>query len=365
MSIAQGTLAFMAAPGTLEYATYDVPVAGPGALVMRVTRANVCGSELHIWNGKHPTKRRGGIGHEMVGVVESLGDGTTVDNTGAPLAIGDRIVVPYFQTCEHCFHCLRGEWNLCDNAYEFYGMQPEEWPHFHTSYATHYYVHPRQYVYKVPAAIPDSVAAGANCALSQVLFGIASAGFANGETLLVQGAGGLGLYATAIADQLGITTIVVDGVAARLEQAKKFGADHVINIADVPDAEERRQRILHLTDGRGPDGAIEVTGVPAAFSEGLSLLRRGGQYLVMGNLSPGVTVPYDPGFVTRKALKILHVDRYEPRYLKKALTFIENNLDNYPFEDLIDATFALSEIEEALNASAERRVTRASIAISP
>jgi threonine dehydrogenase-like Zn-dependent dehydrogenase len=364
MTTPRGTLTFMPTPGSLEYLDFDVPEPEPGALVMKVTRANVCGSELHIWNGKHPSKKSGGIGHEMVGTVASLGDGVVTDNAGEPLAVGDRIVAPYFLTCERCFHCLRGEWNLCDNAYEFYGKQPQEWPHFHTAFATHFYVHPRQYVYKVPANVPDSIAAGANCALSQVLFGIHQAGFVGGDTLLVQGAGGLGLYATAIADQLGMTTIVVDGVAARLEQATKFGATQVVDIAEHPDVEERRAYILSLTGGRGADAAVEVTGVPAAFSEGLTLLRRGGHYLVMGNLSPGVIVDYDPGLMTRKALTVQHLDRYEPRFLHKALDFVSSNMSTYPFEDLVDATFGLHEIEEALDASAARKVTRASILIS-
>lgn len=362
-SPASGRLAYMTEPRALAYAEYPVPSPGPGAVVVEVLRANVCGSELHIWNGKHPVKKRGGLGHEMVGRVVELGEGVTTDFRGEPLAIGDRVVYNYFQTCLRCARCLGGQFNLCDNAYEFFGMQPEEGNHFHAAFATHYYVHPGQNIYKVPDALPNSVAAGANCAMSQVIYGIDQLGLEYGETVLVQGAGGLGLSAIPVAKERGAIVIVADGVVSRLEVAKQFGADHVIDISEVQSTEAKAELLLEYTGGVGVDTAIEVTGVPAAFGEGLQLLRRGGRYLVMGNLSPGVTVPFDPGYVTRKALTIKHVDRYAGRYLWKALQFLERHSETYPFEQLVDAEFTLDQVEDALNKSLNREVTRAAITI--
>jgi threonine dehydrogenase-like Zn-dependent dehydrogenase len=356
-----GRLAFMAAPRVLEFAEYPVPEPEPNGLVMEISRANVCGSELHIWNGRHPVKKRGGLGHEMVGRVAALGAGKNTDSRGVPLARGDRVVCTYFQTCEQCPRCADGQRNLCDNAYQFFGRQPEEPPHFHAAFATHYVVHPRQHVYRVPDEISDAVAASANCALSQVMFGLDSVGLQYGETVLIQGAGGLGLNAAAVAHNRGAHVIVIDGVASRLEQATGFGAHDVVDLTAIPELKDRLARVLELTGGRGPDVAVEVTGVPAAFSEGLQQLRRGGRYLVMGNLSPGSTVPFDPGYVTRKALTIQHVDRYDGRYLAKALDFLSRNLDTYPFDGLIDAEFALDEVGEALEKSLAREITRAAV----
>jgi threonine dehydrogenase-like Zn-dependent dehydrogenase len=317
-----GRVAVMTSPRVLDYAEYPLPAPEPGAILMRVTRANVCGSELHIWNGKHPVKKSGGLGHEMVGIVAAIGEDRPTDKAGQPLSVGDRIVATYFQTCDRCARCLGGQPNLCDNAYEFFGKQPAEAPHFHAAFGTHYYVHSRQHVYGVPDEIPDSVAASANCALSQVTFGIDQIGLQYGETLLIQGAGGLGLNAIAVAKERGVKVIVIDRSEPRLVQAQRFGADHTINMGEIPVLEDRMAAIQRLTAGQGPDVAMEVTGAPAAFSEGLQQLRRGGRYVVMGNLSPGATVPFDPGYVTRKALTIRHVDRYEGRYLHKSLKFL-------------------------------------------
>ncbi|GGO76400.1 zinc-binding alcohol dehydrogenase [Marinobacterium nitratireducens] len=360
----KGKVAVMTEPGRLEYQEYDLPQPGYGAVLLEVLRSNVCGSELHIWRGHHPVKKRGGIGHEMVGRVTALGEGVSTDSAGETLSVGDRVVATYFQTCLSCPQCMRGQYNLCDNAYEFFGLQPEDSPHFHTSFSTHIYIHPRQHIYKVHEAIPDSVAASANCALSQVYFGLDKIDLKYGETLVIQGAGGLGLMGVAVARERGARVIIIDSVKQRLEQAKSFGADVVINIDDYPEVTERQNLVKSLTAGEGADVGMEVAGVPAAFNEGVTgLVRRGGRYLVMGNLSPGRTIDFDPGLFTRRAIQVLPVDRYDGRYLFKALQFLENTMDKYPYEKLIDAEFDLCCVEEALDKSASRQVTRASIVI--
>ena len=358
----RGTIAVMTSPGELEYQQYDVPRPGPGSLVLEVVRANVCGSELHVWRGHHPVKKRGGIGHEMVGRIMALGDGVTTDFNSQPVKVGDRVVATYFQTCLRCPPCVDGQYNLCDNAYEFFAMQPEQAPHFHGAFATHIYIHPRQNFYKVADNIPDSVAASANCALSQVYYGLDRIGVTYGETLVIQGAGGLGLMGAAIAKTRGIRVIVIDGVELRLNQARAFGADHVISMKDCPTEADRIKAVQDLTRGRGADVGMEVTGGPAAFNEGVrGLVRRGGRYLAMGNLSPGFTIEMDPGLLTRRAVQVMAVDRYDARYLLKALRFLEENMERFPFADLLDASFALSDVKLALDKSAKREVTRASI----
>ncbi|MBC3474980.1 zinc-binding dehydrogenase [Pseudomonas taiwanensis] len=358
----KGEVAVMTAPGALAFQTYDVPAPGPGAVILKVLRANVCGSEIHIWQGKHPVKKRGGIGHEMVGVVAQLGEGVSHDSAGQPLSIGDRVVATYFQTCLSCAQCLAGQYNLCDNAYAFFGLQPEQAPHFHTAFATHVYIHPRQHLYKVPANIPDSVAASANCALSQVYFGLDRIGVGEGDTVVIQGAGGLGLMGVALARERGARVIVIDGIEQRLDQARAFGAHEIVDMRAYPSAADRQARVQELTDGRGADVGVEVTGVPAAFNEGVTgLVRRGGRYLVMGNLSPGATIDLDPGLLTRRSVQILPVDRYDGRYLYKALRFLEKTLEQYPYAKLLDAEFPLCCVQDALEKSASREVTRASI----
>ncbi|MED4352828.1 zinc-binding dehydrogenase [Schinkia azotoformans] len=359
-----GKIAVMTEPLKLDYQEYTVPEPGPGAIIAKVSRTNVCGSELHIWRGQHPSLKRGVLGHEMIGQVHKLGEGVTTDSAGEPISIGDRIVATYFLICKKCPACQEGQFNLCENAYYFWTKQPEVEPHFHGTFGTHYYIHPEQYVYKVPDNVPDISAASANCALSQVYFGIDQASLSYGQTIVIQGAGGLGLNAAAVAKEKGATVIVVDALKSRLDQAKEFGADYVIDINDYQTVEQRSKIIQELTNGRGADIGLEVAGVPAAFAEGIHHIRPGGKYITIGNISPGRMVEFDPGLLTRKSIQIIPVIRYNPWYLRKSLEFLSKNIDKYPFDTLLDAEFTLEEVEDALEKSANREITRASIVVN-
>lgn len=359
----KGKVAVMVEPLKMEFQEYDLPEPEKGAIVLKVVRTNVCGSELHIWRGEHPTKKKGVLGHEMVGIVAKIGEGVTTDYAGQPIKVGDRIATSYYLTCRKCASCQRGEFNLCENAYHFWNKDSEEYPHFHGTFATHYYVHPDMFFYKVPDNVPDIVAASANCALSQMYFGLDKANVGYGETVVIQGAGGLGLNAACLAKERGARVIMIDGVDSRLELAKEFGADEVINLIQYDSVEKRADYIRSLTAGQGADVGIEVSGVPAAFSEGIQLIRSGGRYLSIGNVSPGKLTPFDPGLLTRKSITIIPVVRYNPWYLQKSLTFLSENIDKYPFAKMMDGTFSFTNIEEALNKSASREVTRASITL--
>lgn len=359
--IIQGKVAEMKSPGVMEVENYNLPSPDKGAVLAKVRRSNVCGSEIHIWKGEHPTKSQGVLGHEMVGEVQSLGDGVITDFAGEKIKIGDRIASTYFQICRKCKMCQKGHLNLCENAYEFWNKPSIEAPHFHGTFATHYYVHPDFYFYKVPDNVPDVVAASANCAISQVYFGIEEANLQYGETIVIQGAGGLGLNAAAIAKEKGAKVIVVDGVKERLENALKFGADYIIDFNEYETVEKRAEKIYELTNGHGANVGIELTGSPHAFAEGIHLVGTGGRYVSIGNVSPGKTTEFDPGLLTRKAIKIIGAVRYKPWYLKKALDFLSENIDKYPFADMIDGEFNFQDIEEALDQSANREVNRATI----
>ncbi|MFB6167842.1 MAG: zinc-binding dehydrogenase [Haloferacaceae archaeon] len=356
-----GSLVYLSAPEQLETKEYEVPEPEPGAVVTEVVRANVCGSELHIWRGHHPEVTEGVLGHEALCRVSELGDGVETDYAGQPVEAGDLVAPVYYITCQRCESCLNGEFHLCQNAYRHWSKPPEEAPHFHGTFATHYYIHPNQYFFKIPDGLDERIAAGANCALSQVLFGLDETGVEYDDTVLVQGAGGLGLNAVAVANERGAETIVVEGVDGRIDRAREFGADHVVDFREYETVDERRERVERLTDGTGADVAVEVTGVPDAFAEGIHLLRDGGRYLEMGNVSPGHTTEFDPGLLTRKSIDITSVVRYDPWYLHRALRFLERNVEAYPYDRLVDAEFDLLDVDEALERTDSREITRAAL----
>jgi threonine dehydrogenase-like Zn-dependent dehydrogenase len=345
----------------LEFLEYKIPTPGPDGVTTEVVQANICGSEIKLWEGELADVAGGVIGHEGLCRITELGKEVTTDSAGQPVEEGDLVAPVYFQVCEHCSACLRGELHLCQNAYENYNLDPDEWPHFHGTFATHYYIHPGQHFYKIPEGIDPSVAAAANCALSQVFFGIDQVGIEYGDTVVVQGAGGLGLNAIAVANEKGAKTILVEGVEDRIELGREFNVDHVVDLREHMSPSNRAEKIRELTDGIGADVVVEVAGVAEVFSEGINYLRTGGRYLGIGINTPGHPIEFDPARLTRKAISTTSMVRYEPWYLHKSLSFISDNYNVYPYEDILDKTFALDNVEDGLRESGDRSVIRAAL----
>jgi len=255
---------YVATGEPMEIREYPVPEPEPGAILIKVTRANICGSDLHQWRGDVNLTALGAplpaiVGHEMMGKVAKLGDGVVADSAGQPLAVGDRVVHRYFRPCGHCRACMKGRDESCPMAPLAVVTSVDEFPHFTGVYAEYYYAHPNQTVFKVPDNVTDDMAAPANCALSQVIHGLERVGFSFGETIAIQGAGGLGLYATAVAKDMGAAkVIVIDGIDERLELAKAFGADELIDIREITTPLERWLKVKELTDGWGADVVAEL-----------------------------------------------------------------------------------------------------------
>jgi putative phosphonate catabolism associated alcohol dehydrogenase len=360
--MALGRMAYMDEPGKLSIREFDIPERiDDGAVLLEVVQTNVCGSEIHIFGGHHPVLKSGGLGHEMIGRVACLGAGVTADCAGTPIAVGDRVVPVYTLCCMRCRACNRGHYSHCEHAFDWFGRQDVA-PHFHgATYASHYYLHPGQYFYRVPDSVPAGEAASANCALAQVLVAIDVAGVKPGQTVVVQGAGGLGLNACAVAKERGATVVAIDGVAARLDLAREFGADHIVNLREHNDPAGRVALIRELTDGWGADVAIEVTGVPGSVPEGVEMLGVGGWYALIGNINLGETCTFDPAAVVRKLVTMRGFNRYPPHYLHEALRFLERTRHRFPFGKLLDKSFSLENTKEAIEASARREVARATI----
>lgn len=360
----RGRTTVLTGPQQIDQHEFEVPDPGPGDLVMEVVRANICGSELHIWRGHHPSIKPGCIlGHEGMGRVLKLGAGTDRDFAGNPLREGDRIVATYFQICRRCASCQRGDWNLCVNAYNFWSMPATEAPHFHGTFGTHYYVHRDQYVYRIPDNVPDRAAASSNCALSQMMYGTELSEISEGETLLIQGAGGLGLCGIAIARERGARVLVTEVHPGRMEMARTFGVDEIIDVSALTSADERVEVVREASGGDGPDAVIDVTGVPSAFTDGLRSLRPGGRFVSIGSISPGHMTEFDPGLYTRTGVRIIAGIRYKPYFLGRALRFVSDHPE-YGWNELLDADYTLDNAQQALQDSADRRISRASILVA-
>lgn len=351
----------------MEIREYPVVDPEPGAIVVKMTLANVCGSDLHQWRGEFDVARFGRpypqiLGHEMTGTIHALGDGVDRDTAGAPLHVGDRVVWRYFYPCGTCRACLKHITRACPNARTYLMNSCDVAPHFYGAFGDYYYVRPGAAIFKVPDELSDPMVAGVNCALSQVIGGLQLAGLKLGENVVIQGAGGLGVYATAVAKEMGAgQVIVIDTIPERLELARAFGADAVIDIETFPDADLRVRQVLELTAGWGADLVAELVGHPRVCNEGLRMLGRTGRYLEIGNINPGLTYELDPSTLVFGNRSILGMVYYEAEHLQQALELMRRTRDTYPWQRVVSHTFPLEHINEAFAQADAGRVTRAAV----
>jgi putative phosphonate catabolism associated alcohol dehydrogenase len=333
---------------------YEVPAPGAGEVLVRVSMASICGSDLHMWRGEVPwlSPAPGIQGHEMVGRIVELGAGRDHDSAGQPLAEGDRVAYAYFVPCGECWACLTGT-SGCPHRYRRRASSTaDDPPHFLGAYAEYYLVSQGQWIFKVPDALPDELAAPVNCALSQVVYGLNQIGVWLGDTVVVQGAGGLGIYACAVAKDMGAGRVVaVDSIPERLELARRFGADEVVDLGVLRSREERVERVRELTGGIGADVCVEVAGIPGVVQEGVEMLRPGGRYVWIGNIVPEARAEIVPHDVVRHPKTIRGVLQYERWVIPRALEWMARTKDSYPFHELVGASFPLERINDAFEAA--------------
>ena len=334
---------------------------------MRITLANVCGSDLHTWRGDLDPAKRGRAlpihqGHEGTGRIAALGEGVSTDSTGEPLAVGDRVVFAYFFPCGRCRACLHGREWTCPNRMHYRATSCDVWPHFKGTFGDYFYLYPNHIVFRVPDELPDEVVAGVNCAMAQVTCGWDLAGVHVGETVVIQGAGGLGLYAIAVARERGAgRIIVVDGVPERLELAALFGADELVDLRELPTPEQRIRRVRQLTAGWGADAVMEVGGFPRITEEGLQMVASGGRYVEIGNISPGLTYQADPALWVTQNITIYGNNHYSRRHLLQALEILRRTRGKYPYHRIVSHKFPLSEVNEAFAQQDRGTITRSSL----
>lgn len=351
----KGRIAYMEEVRTpLRIDEFEVPTPGEGQVLVKVLAAGVCGSDVHQWRGEQSplTGMPAALGHEMVGQVATLGSGISTDSNGDTLSKGDRVVFAYFQPCGACQACLAGS-VACTNRYsKRTALNVHDEPHFLGAFGDYYLLNRGQWIYKVPDSLATDIAVPANCAISQAFAGVDRAQIKIGDTVVVQGLGGLGLYACALAKDSGAANVIgVDLVPERLELASNFGADHLINGRELSDPAKRAEMVREISGGGGADVVIEMAGHPSVIQEGIDYLRPGGRYILIGNVLAGAEATIVPASAVRGAKEIIGVVNYHPWVLPRVIDWLNRRQDHYPFKSLVAAQFELENINDAIGAS--------------
>ena len=347
-------------PFTLD--SLRIPALSAGQTLVKVTCCTLCGSDLHTIRGDRPVTGATILGHEMIGVIEDLApDEAPCDISGQPLAIGDRITWSVAASCGDCFFCRRELPQKCERLFK-YGHEPLT-PAAPASggLAEHCLLVNGTAIVKLPDELADVVACPANCATATVAAAIRTAEGVQGKSVVIHGAGMLGLTMAAMARAEGADDVVVtdvDGERCRL--AMEFGATKALNAADPTSTESAVKQITH---GRGADVIFEMSGASTAAEMSVELLRIGGRLVLIGSVFPSPSITVAPERLVRNMLRIEGVHNYLPSDLVHAIRFLERHQSDFPFHELVGAEYTLNEIDRAVNEAMGG--TSARIAVRP
>ena len=347
----------------LEVRELPEPELEDGSVLLETVASEVCGTDVHLHHG-----RLSGVpypiipGHVSVGrVVESRG--VEADALGQELKAGHLVTfLDVHGTCHRCHYCrVARQPNLCPER-EVYGITlgANEGPF--GGWAERIHLKPGVQVLRLPEGVDPERLIGGGCGLFTGFAAVERAEPAMGETVLVQGAGPVGMAAAALARRRGAARVLVIGAPdSRLELARALGAHETLSLEGTSPA-ERRQRVHELTDGRGVDAAVEASGNPEALPEGLNLLRPGGRYVVAGHYTDAGGVELNPHrHINRQHADIRGQWGTDLHHLVGALRLLAREGDALPFERVVGRRYRLEDAGKALQDVEHLRVTKAVI----
>jgi alcohol dehydrogenase len=331
-------------------------------VLVRVSMSTICRSDIHSYEGRRPNPCPGILGHEIIGVIAAIGEDIERDMRGEPLKIGDRITwSEYFFEGQCYYREVHDMPQKCQGLRKYGHDLAAEDPHFLGGFAEYCYILPGTWILKLPPDLSDEEATPLNCGVATMAAVTEAAAISLGDNVVIQGLGLLGLYGAAMAKARGARCVIgLDAVPSRLKVASKFGVDHAIDIS-CGGAQSVVTQIRTLCPPDGADTVIEVCGIPEVIRQGLQMLRVGGRYVLAGLVNPDANVTIDANMLVKRWITMCGVHNYHPRHLIQALDFVMANRGRFPFEEIVDAKFALKDLDAAFKKAAERTVLRAAI----
>jgi L-iditol 2-dehydrogenase len=296
-------------------------------VMIDVKACGICGSDLHIYEWepfiRWVTLPRI-IGHEVAGTVHRVGEEVT------GFKPGDRIVADTWGGCGNCYFCRMGKFNHC--------MHQTRLGQHVDGGMTKYVVVPVNSLYKIPEGV-DFQEASVIEPLGVMLRAFERCDMKPGDDIAIMGPGPIGLLGVMLAKANGASTIIASGLTndkERLEYARKFGAI-TVNVGE----EDLRERILVLTEGRGVDIVMDVSGGKGSLNEAASIVKRGGQ---IGLVGLGPEFVFSPNILVDKELTIHGSFRRQPSTWYRAIKLVANK--TIDAKSIITHVFPLARAEE-------------------
>jgi threonine dehydrogenase-like Zn-dependent dehydrogenase len=342
----------MPGPGRpLEKRHFSVPRARPGGAVLETVASEVCGTDVHLHHG-----RLSGVpypivpGHINCGRVLET-NGPLADVEGRAIEAGTLVTFfDVFGTCGNCWHCLVAKAATRCPHRRVYGITTSAADGLLGGWAEQIEILPGVRVLPLPDSVDALDFMGGGCGLPTGFHAVERAGVALGDTVVVQGSGPVGLNAAIFAQLAGALRVLVVGAPkARLDAARRLGAEDTLDITAVANSTDRVAWARERTGGRGADVVIEASGNPAALPEGLEMLRDAGRYVVVGQYTDAGDATLNPHrHINRKHATILGCWGFEFTHLHRALEIMAHHNARFRWRDLITREYRLEDAGQAL-----------------
>ena len=316
-------------------------------MLVAVGEVGICGSDVHYYEhgriGDYVVEEPLVLGHESAGEVVAVGD----DVVG--LEPGDRVALEPGVPCRRCPHCKRGDYHLCESV-EFMATPP------HDGAFTEYVAWPADYAYELPESV--STTEGALCEpLSVGIHACRRGNVGTGDTVLITGAGPIGLLAMETARAAGATDILLaDVVDSKVEFARERGADRAIDVSQT----DLEVAVDEYTDGVGADVVIEASGAEPSIRATLNTVRRGGTVVLVG-LASEAEVPFDVLDLIDNEIDVHGSFRYKDTY-DAAIDLLAD--DAVDVEGLVDFRSTLDGLDDAFQRAMDPDVVKGMVEIS-
>ena len=313
-------------PGEAVVESVADPVPGMDALLLKVRLIGLCGSDLNSFRGKNPMVTFPRIpGHEVAATIVS---GKSANPALVP---GVNVTVSPYTACGKCASCRRQRPNACQFN-ETLGVQRD-------GAMTQFIVMPAEKLYPANLSLKEL------CLVEPLTVGfhaVARGRVEASDTVAIYGCGGVGLGAVAAAHFAGATTIAIDIDDAKLSIAKKAGAEHTINTQN----QSLHERLMELSEGRGPDVFIEAIGLPQTFRAAVEEVAFTGRVVYIGYAKEPVA--YETRFFVQKELDIMGSRNATPEDFRAVIRMLEEH--RFPVDDAVSSIVPLDEAPALLDA---------------
>lgn len=318
--------AIMTSPGVIEHREVSKPEPGPGQVLLRVMRIGVCGTDIHVWHGKHPFTPYPVVqGHEFSAEVEAVGEGVT------RVQLGQRATAWPQETCGKCNPCRRGDYHICDEL-KVRGFQAP-------GCAQDYFLTEEEKV----VVFPDTVSFDQGALIEPASVAAHStdrAGDLTGRNVAVFGAGTIGnLVAQAARCRGAAKTLITDFSDFRLEKAKEAGVDFTCN----PAKQDVGAACREAFGDAGFDVGFEAVGVEESLDDAVQNIQKGGDIVVLGVFGDRPRV--DMSVVGDREINLIGTLMYRQADYEQAVDWIVSG--EMVTEPLVTGHYSFEQYEDA------------------